>query len=94
MSLSTERKQTHGHKEQTCGCQGGGLGSGMGWEFGVSRCKLLHLEWINNGVLSCITRNYIQLFVMEHDRKYYEKKNAYICVNGSLCYTAEIDRRL
>ena len=25
--------------------------SGMGWEFGVSRCKLLHLEWINKVLL-------------------------------------------
>ena len=22
----------------------------MGWEFGLSRCKLLHLEWISNGI--------------------------------------------
>ena len=28
MNLSTEQKQTHGHREQTCGCQGGGGGSG------------------------------------------------------------------
>ena len=26
-------------------------GSGMDWEFGVSRYKLLHLEWISSGVL-------------------------------------------
>jgi len=26
MNLSTEKKQTHGHGEQTCGYQGGGLG--------------------------------------------------------------------
>ena len=26
-------------------------GSGMDWEFGVSRCKLFHLEWIDNKVL-------------------------------------------
>ena len=26
---STEKKQTHGHGEQTSGCQGGGGGSGM-----------------------------------------------------------------
>ena len=25
--------------------------SGMDWEFGVSRCKLLHLEWISNEIL-------------------------------------------
>ena len=36
------RKETHGLGEQTCGCQGGG--SWMDWEFGVNRCKLLHLE--------------------------------------------------
>ena len=40
-----QRKETHGLGEQTCGCQEGrrGRGSGMDWEFGVSRCKLLHL---------------------------------------------------
>ena len=48
MNLSTEKKQTHGHGEQTCGCQGEEGGSGMDWGFGVSRCKLLHLEWISN----------------------------------------------
>ena len=44
MNLFTEKKGTHGHREQTCGCQGGGGGSGIDWEFGVSRYKLLHLE--------------------------------------------------
>ena len=47
MYPSTKQKQTHRRREQTCGCQGGGGGSGMDWEFGVTRCKLLHLEWIN-----------------------------------------------
>ena len=27
MNISTKQKQTHRHREQTCGCQGGG-----GWE--------------------------------------------------------------
>ena len=35
MNLSTEKKQTRGHGEQTCGCQGGGGGSRMYWEFGL-----------------------------------------------------------
>ena len=30
--LSTETKQTHGHGEQTCVCQGGGGGSRVDWE--------------------------------------------------------------
>ena len=38
MNLSTEKKQTHGPGEETCGSQGGGGGNGMDWEFGVSRC--------------------------------------------------------
>ena len=53
------RKEAHGLGEQTCGCQGGGGGSVIDWEFGVSRCKLLHLEWIDNEVLPYNTGNYI-----------------------------------
>ena len=59
MSLSTKKKQTHGLRDQTCGCQGGGRESGMHWKFGVNRCKLLHLEWISNEILLCSTGNYI-----------------------------------
>ena len=54
MNLSIEQKQTqtHRHEQQTCGFQGGigGGGSGMDWEFGVNRYKLLHLECIDNEV--------------------------------------------
>ena len=31
MNLSTEPKHTHGHREQTCGCQSCGWGQGVGW---------------------------------------------------------------
>ena len=51
MILSTEKKQTHGHREQTCGCQVGGKGSELDWKFGLSRCKLLHVEWIGKETL-------------------------------------------
>ena len=47
----------------------------MDWEFGVSRFKLLHLEWISNEVLLYHTGNYMQSLVMEHDERYYEKMN-------------------
>ena len=53
------RKETHGLGEQTCGCQGSGGGSGMDWESGVNRCKLLHLEWISNEILLYSTGNCI-----------------------------------
>ena len=33
MNISTEKKQTHGHGQQTCGCLG--EGSGMDWSLGL-----------------------------------------------------------
>ena len=68
MNLSTKKKQTLGHREQTGGGQRGGGGDGMDWEFGVSRCKILHLEWISSEVLLYSTGNYSQSFMTEHDR--------------------------
>ena len=67
MNLSTEQKETHRHGEQTCGCQGGGGGSRMDSEFGVGRCKLLHLKWISNEVLLYSTGDYIQSLGVEQD---------------------------
>ena len=40
--------QTHRHGEQICACQGAGSGGKKDWEFGISRCRLLYIEWINN----------------------------------------------
>lgn len=37
--------------EQTCGCQEEGVGGGLEWEAGVSRCQLLHMDRLNNKVL-------------------------------------------
>ena len=43
------------------GCQGGGRDRrGMDWEFGISRCKLLYREWMNDQVLLYSIGNYIQ----------------------------------
>ena len=33
-------------------------GSGMDWESGVNRCKVLPLEWISNEILLCSVGNY------------------------------------
>ena len=63
MNLSAKQKQTHGHREQTCGCQG----RGMDGEFGVGSCKLLHLEWISTEVLQYSTGSYIQSLGIDHD---------------------------
>ena len=69
MNLSTEQEQAHRHGEQTCGWQMGGerMGSVMDWEFGVSRCQLLHLGRISNEILLNSTGNYIQSLRIEHD---------------------------
>ena len=47
---------------------------GMDWEFGISRRKLLYIEWINNKVLLYSTGNYIQHPVINHNGK--EKRGA------------------
>ena len=66
----------------------------MDREFGVSRCKLLRLEWISSEVLWYSTGNYTQSFGIDHVGRQYEKKNVYICTTGSLCYTVEISTTL
>ena len=64
----------------------------MDSESGVSRCKLLHLERRSNEALLHSTGNYSQSLVTELDGGYCEKNNVHICIciNGSLCCTAEI----
>ena len=58
MNLSTKQKQSHRHGEQTGGGQGGeGMGEGWIGSLGISRCKLLYIEWINNKVLLYSTGN-------------------------------------
>ena len=51
-----EVKYWHGH---TYGCQGGGGGNVVVWEFEVNRYKLLPLEWITNEILLYSTGNYL-----------------------------------
>ena len=67
MHLCTQQKQTHRHGEQTCGCQGGEGASGMDWEFGVIRGKLLHFEWMSNEVLLYSIENCVQSLEIDHD---------------------------
>ena len=43
--------------KKTCGGQGGGRGSGMDWEFGVSGSRLLHWEWLSDETLLYSTGN-------------------------------------
>ena len=72
MNLTTKQKQTHRHREQTCGGQREGGGGGLDWEFGTSRYRL-YIEWINNNVLLYSTGIYIHYPVINHNGKEYEK---------------------
>ena len=55
----------------------------MEWEIGVSRCKLLYIEWINDKVLAqrtifniveYSTEKYIQYPMINHNGKEHKKK--------------------
>ena len=72
--------------------EGGAGRGGMDWEFGMSRCKLLSIEWINNKVLRYSTGNYSQYPVINHNGKEYERECIYVF--KSLCYTVEINTTL
>ena len=65
--------------------------------FGISRCKLLHIEWINNKVLLYSTGNCIQYPVINRNGFMKNmKKNVcvYIHTTESLFCTAEINTTL
>ena len=70
-----------------------GVGGGMEWEVGVSRCKLLYIGWINNKVLLYSTGNYSQYPMINHKGKEC-KKRMYIRITESLCCRAEINTTL
>ena len=67
----------------------------MGWEFGISRCKLLYIEWMINKVLLYSRGNSIQYPLINHNEKEWNekeyKKNVYVGIIESLCCTAEIN---
>ena len=48
---------------------GEGVGRWVDWEFGISRYKLVYIEWINNRVLLYSTGNYIQYPIIKHNGK-------------------------
>ena len=66
MKLSTQKKLMD-LENRLVVAKAEGVGSGMDWESGISRCKLLPLEWISNEILLYSSGNYIQSLVMEHD---------------------------
>ena len=89
VNLSTNQKQTHVENKIVVP-KGVGVERGMAWEFRISRCKPLYIEWINNRDLLYGTENYIQYPVtMEKNMK----KNVCVCVwiTEPLFYVLEIN---
>ena len=74
MILSTKQKQITDMESKSVIVRGEGGGSRMDWDFGVSRCKLLHVGWISNEVLLYSTGNYIQPLEAEHDGRCMRKR--------------------
>ena len=54
--------------------RGKGYQGGMDRDLGLSRCKLLYMEWINSKILVYSTGNYTQYPVISHNGKEYEKE--------------------
>ena len=50
------------------------------WDLGISKFKLLYIEWINNKVLLYSTENSIQYSLINHHGKEYEKECIYIYI--------------
>ena len=69
MNLSMKRKQT-------CGCQAGEDWGRNECEAGVSRCKLLYIEWIKENIPQgpTSTGDYIQYPVINHNGKEHIKR--------------------
>ena len=74
---SSSKKRVSSIENRLVVAKGEGVGGGMEREVGISRCKLLYIEWINKGLLYS-TGNYIQYPVINHNGKEYKKKN--VCV--------------
>ena len=64
----------------------------MDWEFGMSRCKQLYIDWTNSEVLYCIVQGTtFSIPGINHNEKDSEKECIQICITESLCCTLEIN---
>ena len=64
--------------EQICDCPGWEGNRWKDWEFGISRGKLLYIGWVNNKILMNGIGNYIEIPVINHNGKEYEKEHIYV----------------
>ena len=96
------QKQTHRHREEICGYQGGKRSRRrLEQEIGfsnlsnlVQRSKLLCIEWINIQVLLYSTGNYIQYPMVYRNGEEYDRQCVCVYKTESFCCTAEINTTL
>ena len=86
MNISKKEKQIHRQQNRLVIAKREGSGWVKDWEFGISRCQILYIGWINNKVLLYSTGNYIQYPQINQNGKEHEKE-----YTESLCSTAEIN---
>jgi len=67
INIPAEQNQTHRYREQTCSCQRQMQGR-KDWEFGISKCKILYMGWINKITLYSTGIN-IQCPMINHNGK-------------------------
>ena len=60
------------------------------WEFWISRCIQLHIEWINKKVLQYSTENCIQYLIISYNGKEYEKEYKQLI----LCFVINFSERI
>ena len=66
--------ETDSRREQPYGCQGGRGQGKDGLEFGISRCKQLYIEWINNKVQLYSIGICIQCPKINHNGREYKRE--------------------
>ena len=97
-SYKQKIQQSHAVKmeENRLRLPSGERAGGKHWESGISKCKPLYREWINNTLLHYGTGNYIQYHVINHYGKEFLKEYVYIntYITESLCCTMEIYKTL
>ena len=80
MNISMKQNRLTDIENRYVAAKGEESGRGVDWEFGVSRCKLVNIEWTNNKVLLHSTGSYIHNPVKTIMEKNIEK-NIYIYIH-------------
>ena len=79
MNFFSKQKQTHKHREQTCGCRGRGgeWRDGIYRELGIN--TRLYFKWITKKVL-CIAQETLLSFMRQPGWDGSSEKNGYMCI--------------